>query len=79
MKVRFNRIMLDNELYHLDSVDFIRPLRIDPGLEGIRKDHESDAGDFDLKQYVEITPKGRKYLALLDQFPLPATSGSGDW
>jgi hypothetical protein len=60
--VRFGEIM-QSQLTHLDAINFVRPTR-PRGLNAIRDDHGSGVDDFDLKDYLAITPEGRDYLAL---------------
>lgn len=63
--VKFGNIMID-ELNHLDAMQYIVPHDV-RGLNGIEEDHGSGLDDFDLKDYVRITPEGRQYLSLRAQ------------
>jgi len=52
----------------MDSVGFIKPTQTfsDRGFGAMQEDHKNknDAGEFDLKQYVEITEEGSAYLSI---------------
>jgi hypothetical protein len=63
--VQFHNSMLQ-ELNRLDAIRYLRPV---PGY-GIESIRERDGTDkqFDLKQYVDITPDGLEYLHLRDEF-----------
>jgi hypothetical protein len=55
------------ELKHLDAMGFLRP-RGDHGLVDTRNQYaHREQEQFDLKEFVEITEKGREYLKLLDK------------
>jgi hypothetical protein len=73
VSVRFGEIML-NELTHLDAMQFVRP-RDPRGLNALRQDHGSGLSDFNLKDYVEITPEALEYLALRAQLSARAAVG----
>jgi hypothetical protein len=62
---RFGNIFFD-EIRRLDSIGFVRPTPSyqDRGFNAIREQHGHEGGDFDLKQYVEITDQGKSYLVI---------------
>jgi hypothetical protein len=54
------------ELEHLDSIDFVKPVKAD-GLVAIRDAHEKCENDqFDLKEFVRLERDGQNFLQLLD-------------
>ena len=59
--VRFHNSMIA-ELNRLDAIRYVRP-KAGFGIESIRERDGTDK-EFDLQQYVEITPEGLDYLAL---------------
>jgi hypothetical protein len=70
--VRFHNSMMA-ELNRLDAIRYVRP-KAGFGIESVRERDGKDK-EFDLKQYVEITPEGLDYLTLRDE--LLQTRGSG--
>jgi hypothetical protein len=59
---KFGHIFFD-EIVRLDSINFVRPVT-KRGFNAIKEDHEHDPGEFDLKEYVDITDEGRAYVAI---------------
>lgn len=53
------------EIQRLDAKRFVRP-RLGHGVNSIHN-HVNDPDLFDLKTYIEITDRGREYLALYDE------------
>lgn len=62
--VRFHNDMY-RELKHLDAIGYVQPKQGE-GLVSIR-DRDGSSDEFDLKQYVQITPEGLEYLKLRDE------------
>lgn len=73
--VRYAPRMMD-ELYHLDALRYIKVLT-PSGLQRIVDDHQGSGAEFDLKQYVAITDRGRAYLEFREKY-VQATADE-DW
>ncbi|SEE87914.1 hypothetical protein SAMN05428954_4301 [Streptomyces sp. 2112.3] len=58
--VRFEWSMY-NELEHLDAMDYVAPHN-GTGLQAMRNDHGHPGSELRLKDYLDITPEGLKYL-----------------
>ncbi|UJB72332.1 hypothetical protein HRE53_27460 (plasmid) [Acaryochloris sp. 'Moss Beach'] len=56
-----------NEIERLDAIGFIEPIK-NEGLVSIKNDHGRDGEEFSLREYVDITEKGEKYLQIYDDF-----------
>lgn len=59
-----------DELYHLDALRYIKVL-CQGGIEQLASEQRNSRRPFDLKDYVQITDRGRAYLALREKYVPP--------
>jgi hypothetical protein len=58
---------MKDELYHLDALRYIKVL-CQGGIEQLANEQRNSARRFNLKEYVQITDRGRAYLALREKY-----------
>ncbi len=59
-----------DELYHLDALRYIKVL-CPGGIEQLAREQRDTGRPFNLKEYLQITDRGRAYLALREKYVPP--------